>query len=231
MQPVGFHHLEGIYSPVDLRMRSAELHSQIARHLTPVPMCFTPGTVIATPRGEKRIETLSVGDRIITRDNGLQQIRWIGTNTIPWQRLEAEQHLRPILIRAGALGDDLPEQDMLVSPNHRVLAFCEQSVLEYQEPEVFVAAKHLVNHRGIKPVDTLGTTYINMMFDRHEAVLSNGIWSESFQLTDMSLETVGNAQRIELFEIFPELISLAKVDPMPAARKTISKRTVRLLAR
>lgn len=230
MRPVGFRQSEGVCVPYQSRDTS-DVGTQIVRHLTPIPMCFTPGTLIATPRGEKRIETLSVGDRIITRDNGLQQIRWIGTNTIPWQRLEAEQHLRPILIRAGALGDGLPEQDMLVSPNHRVLALAEQAVIEFSEPEVFVAAKHLVNHRGIKPVDTLGTTYINMMFDRHEAVLSNGVWSESFQLTDMSLSTVGNSQRIELVEIFPELIPLGKVDPMPAARKTIGKRAARLLAR
>ncbi|MFN6977544.1 MAG: Hint domain-containing protein, partial [Gemmobacter sp.] len=40
--------------------------------------CFTPGTLIATPRGERPIEDLKAGDKVITRDNGIQEIRWIG---------------------------------------------------------------------------------------------------------------------------------------------------------
>lgn len=44
--------------------------------------CFTPGTRIATPRGECAVEALRVGDRVITRDNGLQEIRWIGQRTL-----------------------------------------------------------------------------------------------------------------------------------------------------
>jgi Ca2+-binding RTX toxin-like protein len=40
--------------------------------------CFTPGTRIATPRGEVPVEELREGDRAITRDNGLQEVRWVG---------------------------------------------------------------------------------------------------------------------------------------------------------
>ena len=43
------------------------------------------------------------------------------------------------------------------------------------------------------------------MFDRHEVVLSNGAWTESFQPGDYSLKGIGNAQRSEIFELFPEL--------------------------
>lgn len=60
--------------------------------------CFTPGTLIATLRGEKRVEDLRVGDRVITRDNGMQEIRWVGAKPMTWQELERDQHLKPVLI-------------------------------------------------------------------------------------------------------------------------------------
>jgi len=44
--------------------------------------CFTPGTVIATPQGERLVEDLRPGDRVITRDNGIQEIAWIGSKTL-----------------------------------------------------------------------------------------------------------------------------------------------------
>ena len=37
------------------------------------------GTYVMTARGEMPVERLSVGDRVITRDHGMQAIRWIGS--------------------------------------------------------------------------------------------------------------------------------------------------------
>lgn len=54
-------------------------------------------------------------------------------------------------------------------------------------------------------VQSSGTTYVHFMCDRHEVVLSNGIWTETFHPEDTSLKGIGNAQRLEIFEIFPEL--------------------------
>ena len=63
--------------------------------------CFTPGTLIATPRGEVAVEELRVGDKIITRDNGMQEIRWLGRRDLSWSDLAAAPHLKPILVRQG----------------------------------------------------------------------------------------------------------------------------------
>ncbi|HSF92831.1 MAG TPA: Hint domain-containing protein, partial [Paracoccaceae bacterium] len=48
------------------------------REIERVVACFTPGTGIATPKGEVAVERLKKGDRVLTRDNGIQTIRWIG---------------------------------------------------------------------------------------------------------------------------------------------------------
>jgi Ca2+-binding RTX toxin-like protein len=191
--------------------------------------CFTPGTLIATPRGEVAVEDLKAGDRVITRDNGIQQIRWAGRKDLGWHDLCANPHLKPVMIRQGSLGNGLPERDMMVSPNHRVLVANDRTALYFDEHEVLVSAKHLVASRGIDAVDSVGTSYLHFMFDRHEVVLSNGAWTESFQPGDYTLKGMGNAQRSEIFDLFPELKTAEGLEEYQAARRTLKKHEARLL--
>ncbi|MFN3938194.1 MAG: Hint domain-containing protein [Gemmobacter sp.] len=191
--------------------------------------CFTPGTRIATPRGEVAVEDLRLGDKVITRDNGIQEIRWIGRRDLDAAFFACNPHLRPVLIRKGSLGNDLPERDMLVSPNHRILVASDRTALWFDEHEVLVAAKHLVSSRGIAPVQSAGTAYIHFMFDRHEVVLSDGAWTESFQPGDWTLGAMGNAQRNEIFEVFPDLREPAGLRGYSAARRTLKKHEAALL--
>ncbi|SEW10355.1 Ca2+-binding protein, RTX toxin-related [Cognatiyoonia koreensis] len=191
--------------------------------------CFTPGTTIATPKGERLVEELQVGDRIITRDNGIQEIAWVGHKTMDGKQLAANPHLKPILIKAGSLGDGLPERDMLVSPNHRVLVASEMTQLYFEEREVLAAVKHMTGAQGIHAVEVMATTYIHFMFERHEVVLSNGAWTESFQPGDYSLKGIGNSQRNEIFELFPELATKTGLEDYQSARKALKKHEAKLL--
>ncbi len=191
--------------------------------------CFTPGTLILTARGERPVETLQVGDKVVTRDNGLQEIRWIGTKALSGRLLLENAHLRPILIRKGALGRNLPERDMMVSPNHRMLIADARTTLFFEEPEVLVAAKHLVDGKGIQQVDSVGVAYIHMMFDQHEVVLADGSWSESFQPGDYSLKGIGDEQRAEIFEIFPELRETTGRRQYTSARRSLRRKEAQLL--
>ncbi|MDQ7080635.1 MAG: Hint domain-containing protein [Paracoccaceae bacterium] len=191
--------------------------------------CFTPGTMILTAAGERPVETLKIGDRVVTRDNGLQEIRWIGTKPLSGQLLAAAPHLRPILIRRGTLGNGLPERDLMVSPNHRILIANDKTSLFFEEPEVLVAAKHLVNGCGIQQVDSVGLSYIHMMFDHHEVILGDGAWSESFQPGDYSLRGIGDEQRAEIFELFPELRKTRGQIGYAAARRSLKRKEAELL--
>ena len=209
----------------------AEVGTVTFTEIENVVPCFTPGTAIATPRGERLVEELRVGDKIITRDNGIQEIRWIGAKTLNAGELARAQHLRPILIKRGSLGDNLPERDMLVSPNHRVLVSNEKTTLYFEEREVLAAAKHLTATPGVAEAAVLGTTYIHFMFDQHEVVLSNGCWTESFQPGDHTLQGIGNAQRAEILELFPELKSAQGLEGYQAARRSLKRHEAMLLTR
>jgi Ca2+-binding RTX toxin-like protein len=191
--------------------------------------CFTPGTTIATPKGERLVEDLRAGDKIITRDNGIQEIAWVGSKEMTGKELAAKPHMKPILVKAGSLGHGLPERDMLLSPNHRVLVASEKTQLYFEEREVLAAAKHMTGAQGIHTLDVMRTTYIHFMFERHEVVLSNGAWTESFHPGDYSLNGLGNSQRNEIFELFPDLATTAGVEGYQAARKSLKKHEARLL--
>ena len=186
--------------------------------------------MIATASGECLVQNLKVGDRVITRDNGIQEIRWVGKRDMSGLELDRAVHLRPVLIRQGALGKGLPERDMLVSPQHRVLMASDKTALYFDEAEVLVAAKHLTDMDGIDVVEVSGTTYIHVLFDQHEVILSDGAWSESFQPGDQTLNAMSDAVRAEILELFPELETEMGIKAYAAARRSLKKHEAKLLS-
>jgi hypothetical protein len=87
----------------------------------------------------------------------------------------------------------------------------------------------MVGSAGITQANLSGVTYVHIMFERHEVVLSDGVWSESFQPGDHSLGGLGQGQRAEIFDLFPELATEAGVAGYCAARKSLKKHEARLL--
>ena len=163
-------------------------------------ICFGKGTRIATPYGARAVEDLKPGDLVLTMDNGLQPLRWVGARTVP-----AMGRFAPIEITKGALGN---ERDLIVSPQHRMLLNGWRSEMLFNTSEVFAAAKHLVNGSTIREAQGGFVTYYHLMFDRHEVIFAEGAASESFHVSDYSLTGVADAAREELFALFPELRSM-----------------------
>lgn len=192
--------------------------------------CFTPGAMIATPKGEVAVENLRVGDRVFTRDHGIQDIAWVGGRKLTAAELAKTPSYQPVMVRAGSLGPNLPETDLLLSPNHKLLMSGRDNELYFEENEVLVAAKHITHLKGVDFVEAAsGIEYIHMMFAQHEVILSNGAWTESFQPGDYSMRGVGSSQRKELEYLFPELATKDGVDGYSAARTTLRRHEAKLI--
>lgn len=194
-----------------------------------VIICFTPGTMIATKRGEKPVQQLKVGDKVFTRDNGPQELRWIGRRNLNRQELTKMQQYFPILIRAGALGEGIPQRDMMVSPNHRMLVTSELAEVMFGESEVLVAAKHLVSLDGVEAAPVSKVSYIHMMFDRHEVVLADGCWAESFLPGQQAMAGIKSDQKQEILDLFPELVDVRGLRNFEAARRLLKAHEAHLL--
>lgn len=167
-------------------------------------ICFTPGTRIATPDGTLRVEELREGDWVQTKDNGAQQVQWIGSRHMTGARLFAMPKLRPIRIRAGALGIDRPDEEFLVSPAHRMMIRGAVARALFNTPEVLVAAKDLVNGTTVV-VDALArsVTYVHLLLPRHEVLFANGVETESFHPANTALTALADRDRVRLLQQLP----------------------------
>lgn len=165
------------------------------------PVCYAKGSWIETPDGQRKVETLLPGDLVMTADHGAQPILWVHSSDSPLDRLEVDQ--RPVLIAACALGKDAPAQDLIVSPQHRILVGGGGQLVRYFDTEVFVPAKALTRLPGIRHMKGKeGITWVHFACGRHEVVTVNGCLSESLLLGPMVLDRLTRAERKRVFDIF-----------------------------
>lgn len=167
--------------------------------------CFDRGTLIETEEGDVAVEDLRVGDRVVTLDHGPQPIRWIGSRQLDRETLEANEKLRPIRIRAGALGDGVPARDLVVSRQHRILVRSKVAKRMFGA-EVLIPAHKLIPLEGVTVAQDRDTVeYFHFLFDDHQIVLSNGMPTESLFTGPQALKAVSPEGREEILTLFPEL--------------------------
>lgn len=186
-------------------------------------VCFTGDNHVMTDAGPVKVRDLQVGDMVETADHGYQAIRWIGSRKIDRNEMRKSPSLRPIRIRAGALGNNLPEQDVVVSPHHRMLAQNKIAWRMFDTNEVLIAAKHMTLIEGIDVAEDIEEIeYFHFLCSQHEIVFVEGAPSETLYTGPTALETLTNEAREEVFNIFPELRSLNH-DSLPEAARPLIK--------
>ena len=182
-------------------------------------VCFTAGTLIGTLLGPVRVEDLKAGDDVLTLDKGTQKIRWIGSTHRDSIDLAADPKLRPVRISAGALGEGLPAQNLLVSRQHRFLVRSPIALRMFETSEVLLPAIKLIDLEGIDIAqDVDAVEYFHILFDRHEIVCSNGAWSESLFTGPEALQAIPPASAQEIKKLFPEI---CEPDYEPASARHI----------
>ena len=137
---------------------------------SPNVVCFLAGTLISTPTGERSVESLEIGDKIIT-NSGVKQIKFISRSSRNIFQL-MELGKLPICIQAGALGDAGPTQDLWISPSHAVLVVGH-----------LIEASALLNGSTITQPDDPGSfqvTYYNIELENHEIISANGLDVETY---------------------------------------------------
>jgi len=183
--------------------------------------CFVAGTLIETQEGKMPVEVLEAGDMILTRDQGYQPLRWIGQREV-----DATGKMAPVEIAANTFGT---HSLLRVSPLHRILLQDEMAELLFGESEVLVAAKELVNDKTVRVREGGTVTYVHLLFDKHQIVVSNGLESESFlpggQITNLFEEEAV----AEICALFPELDPQTGEGYSKSARRILRKYEAELL--
>ncbi|MBS0639935.1 MAG: Hint domain-containing protein [Proteobacteria bacterium] len=132
--------------------------------------CFAPGTGIATPSGRVVVEALRVGDLVVTADGRAMPVQWLGHQTVSTHFADPLRVL-PIRITAGALADNQPVRDLLVSPDHAMFV-----------DGVLIQAGALVNGTTIRrePAAAEVLTYYHVELSEHALILAEGAPAETF---------------------------------------------------
>lgn len=143
-------------------------------------VCFTPGTLIATPRGPRLVESLMPGDLVQTRDNGAQPVQWVFGRAVAGTGRNA-----PVCIRAGVLGN---RRDLLLSPQHRVL-------VDDMGEESLVPVKALVDGRGIVTRPMRTARYLHLLTQGHQVLSAEGAAVESLLPGKMALASLDPQDR------------------------------------
>ena len=137
-----------------------------------VTFCFLAGTQIATPAGAVAVESLRIGDVVVTVDGGRAPVRWLGRQSVV-TAFGPPQARWPVLVRAGALGEGVPARDLKVTSDHALLV-----------DGVLIQAGALVNGGSVRRLSKaeLGERYtvFHIETEHHELVLAEGVAAETF---------------------------------------------------
>jgi type VI protein secretion system component Hcp len=132
--------------------------------------CYCPGTLILTDSGEVAVETLSIGDVVMTMSGAARPIKWIGRRSYAGRFAFGRKDILPVCIKAGALDENTPRRDLWISPHHAM--FLE---------EVLIEACDLVNGVSIVQAETVDKVeYFHIELDSHDVLVVEGSFSESF---------------------------------------------------
>jgi hypothetical protein len=176
--------------------------------------CYVRGTLILTDTGECPIENLQVGDLVMTRDHGLQPIRWVGYSTAV-----AQGKLAPVLIARGAMGGGMPKRDLYVSRQHRMVLQSKVAERIFGTAEILAPAIKLIAMPGIEVTARPTTvTYFHMMTDRHEIIFAEGSQSETLLTGPQARDAMGPEAVEELERLFPQVMAQVLAPALPIFR-------------
>ncbi|HUB16426.1 MAG TPA: Hint domain-containing protein [Acetobacteraceae bacterium] len=133
-------------------------------------ICFCIGTLIATPDGEVPVEKLQPGDRVLTLSGEARRIVWVGSGRVTTRRGQRDA-ATPVIVRKGALADNVPHHDLHVTKGH-----------SFYLDDVLIPVEFLVNHRSITWDDRAQQVEIfHIELETHDILLANGAPAESYR--------------------------------------------------
>ncbi|MBW9117698.1 Hint domain-containing protein [Rhizobium cauense] len=146
--------------------------------------CFQRGTAILTDCGEKAVEDLRVGDRVILPDGSSRPIKWVGLQVFKKSGARWHEGVVPIRVARHALGAGTPHSDLYLSPGHALFL-----------NGVLIRVRDLVNGTTIAPVvpaDDASIEYYAVLLNTHEVIFAEGAAAETFHPSESNHENFSN---------------------------------------
>lgn len=133
-------------------------------------ICFFKGVRVATATGDVVVESLKSGDRVLTADGREVDVVWVGRQTVS-MRFADKHRVLPVRVKAGALAENVPSRDLLVSPDHAL-----------RVGDVLIHAVALINGTSVvRETDVPEIfTYYHVETEDHSLILAENAPAETF---------------------------------------------------
>jgi hypothetical protein len=113
-----------------------------------------------------------------------------------------------VLFRRGALGDNIPARDLLLSPEQRVRFSDPRAGTWFGTTEIAVAAVQLTFIPGVEQVSPCDVLYVHPILSGAGAIRVNGAWIEAAHSRTPEMNDPASPMRQELLQLYPELVTL-----------------------
>lgn len=130
------------------------------------------GTRVASNLGWRAIDALAVGDKVLTFDNGMQEITEIRRAHVWLDAPETADMMWPVVIPEGALGN---REELVLLPDQGVMIESDAAQDLRGDPFAVMTAHNLVGLRGIhrrQPVQRV--ELVAVYFDHDEVIYAEG---------------------------------------------------------
>ena len=186
-------------------------------------ICFVTGTRIATPQGEVPVEELKVGHLVSTMDCGPQPLLWIGRRRLRFP--EAPDTQKPIEFKRGSLGEGLPCNNLVVSPQHRMFLPRNNRMKSLRSDGALAPAAALTSLRGVRrKTGCRQVEYHALLLAQHQIIFAERAPVESFYPGPAGLATLNPIERLSLIARVPQIHSGGASRYGPKVREVLSAR-------
>jgi hypothetical protein len=126
---------------------------------------IAPGAMVLTATGERAVQDLVPGDRIITRD-GIRRLRAVTRHQIG---------AAAVIVSSQALGHDRPSADVVLGADQPILLRDWRAEALYGSPTAVVALARLVDGEYIRRAGSDPVEVLNLQFDTPCVIYVSGL--------------------------------------------------------
>ena len=160
---------------------------------------FARGSTVETETGQMAVEDLLPGDRILTRDGGPMEIRWIGSTIyVPGHASHIARNLHLTRIMADSFGLARPSACLLTGPAARLLRGGESSILT--PVQTYVDGVNVIETAPPAPGELF-----HLCLSRHAVIRVSGLDFETYHPGADAARRVGQSLRPIFLGLFPGL--------------------------
>ncbi|PIE11146.1 MAG: hypothetical protein CSA70_11180 [Rhodobacterales bacterium] len=127
---------------------------------------LVPGAIVLTLDGEMPVEFLGPGDRVISRDAGMVELRRVSVAPVRCEMIE---------ICGGALGHTRPERNVILPADQKLLLRDWRAQALYGKPQALATLRDLVDGEFVRHVGHRDTRLISLGFDGNHILYVDGL--------------------------------------------------------